>query len=147
MGEIAEGMVNGTLCQDCGAYIGEGGGFPRSCCGDDDFDTADYAAERAQKQKRRERNRGHAGKVFIDASTRASQRGLQLLRRSDQHYQLIGPDWLLDVYPGNHRLYRPTPGRRYPTKAPFLKVPYGAWTLMDVVEAAPAVAGSTGEQT
>lgn len=33
MGEMAEYMLNGDDCQECGAYIGGGGGFPRSCAG------------------------------------------------------------------------------------------------------------------
>ena len=37
MGEIAEMMLEGVLCEGCGAYIEEGepGGFPRRCevCG------------------------------------------------------------------------------------------------------------------
>lgn len=32
MGEIAEMMLDGTLCEGCGVYIGDGGsGFPRYC--------------------------------------------------------------------------------------------------------------------
>ncbi len=33
MGEVAEMMLDGTLCQQCGTYIdhGQALGFPRSC--------------------------------------------------------------------------------------------------------------------
>jgi hypothetical protein len=32
MGEIAEMMLDGTLCEGCGAYLdGDGEGFPRYC--------------------------------------------------------------------------------------------------------------------
>lgn len=31
MGEIAEMMLDGTLCESCGCYIGQGGGFPGYC--------------------------------------------------------------------------------------------------------------------
>jgi hypothetical protein len=32
MGEIADAMLDGTLCECCGEYIGEGGaGYPRYC--------------------------------------------------------------------------------------------------------------------
>lgn len=31
MGEMAEYILNGDDCQECGAYIGSGDGFPRSC--------------------------------------------------------------------------------------------------------------------
>lgn len=31
MGDIAESVLNGDLCQDCGEYIGPGDGYPVSC--------------------------------------------------------------------------------------------------------------------
>jgi len=31
MGEIAEMMLDGTLCEQCGSYMGDGGGFVRHC--------------------------------------------------------------------------------------------------------------------
>ena len=36
MGEIAEMMLDGTLCECCGVYLGDADGFPCRCasCGD-----------------------------------------------------------------------------------------------------------------
>ncbi len=31
MGEIAEMMLDGTICEQCGEYIGDGDGYPRNC--------------------------------------------------------------------------------------------------------------------
>lgn len=31
MGEIADMMLDGILCQECGQFIGERVGFPQSC--------------------------------------------------------------------------------------------------------------------
>ena len=31
MGEISEIMLDGTLCQECGQYIGPSDGYPRKC--------------------------------------------------------------------------------------------------------------------
>jgi hypothetical protein len=31
MGEIAEMMLDGTLCEGCGEYIGDGDGYPQYC--------------------------------------------------------------------------------------------------------------------
>lgn len=38
MGEIADMMIDGTLCEQCGEYLGEGDGYPRYCgaCGYDE---------------------------------------------------------------------------------------------------------------
>src|SRR5580692_11302367 len=33
MGEIADLMINGDICQGCGAELGEGDGYPRQCRG------------------------------------------------------------------------------------------------------------------
>ncbi|WP_176047869.1 hypothetical protein [Burkholderia sp. BCC1644] len=43
MGEIAEMMLDGTLCEGCGVYLeGDGEGFPRRC--DDCGPADDYVA-------------------------------------------------------------------------------------------------------
>jgi len=39
MGEIADSFINGDFCETCGEYLGEGEGFPRSCCNNNDEDT------------------------------------------------------------------------------------------------------------
>ncbi len=31
MGDIADAMIDGTLCEQCGSFIGAGEGFPRNC--------------------------------------------------------------------------------------------------------------------
>lgn len=31
MGDIVDMMLDGTLCQECGDFIGEGDGYPVSC--------------------------------------------------------------------------------------------------------------------
>jgi hypothetical protein len=49
MGEIAEMMLDGTLCQVCGEYLGEGDGFPVTCAGcnaDDGFSIDDETFDR-----------------------------------------------------------------------------------------------------
>lgn len=41
MGEVAEMMLDGTLCEQCGTFIGEPVGYPRlceDCVTDDDYD-------------------------------------------------------------------------------------------------------------
>jgi len=41
MGEIADMMLEGVLCEGCGVYIGEGEGFPGLCGGCADERRAD----------------------------------------------------------------------------------------------------------
>ncbi len=31
MGEVAEMIIDGTLCERCGVYLGQPIGYPRSC--------------------------------------------------------------------------------------------------------------------
>ncbi len=31
MGEIADSIINGDVCEECGEWIGEGDGYPRKC--------------------------------------------------------------------------------------------------------------------
>lgn len=53
MGDIAEAMIDGTFCSDCGAYIGEDVGFPRCCraCEQADDAERDAAEDRNRPKK------------------------------------------------------------------------------------------------
>jgi hypothetical protein len=31
MGDVADAILDGTLCEGCGGYIGDGDGYPRTC--------------------------------------------------------------------------------------------------------------------
>lgn len=31
MGEIADAIIDGELCEVCGVYLGEGDGYPKKC--------------------------------------------------------------------------------------------------------------------
>lgn len=122
MGDATDMLLDGTLCSDCGAVFDDhdSPGHPRSCCGED---------RKQEKQERRDR----AASDFGDASRLASEHGLRLVRHSEQHYKLQNPDWTLEVYPGNRRLYRSH------GQTPYLRL-RAAWTLVDVVRGAIAAA-------
>jgi len=76
---------------------------------------------------------------FGAASQLATQSGMTLVRHSEVHYQLRGQaGWLLNIYPGNRRLYH---DRNRP-KPPYLKVDPN-WTLIDIVRTAIAASNNT----
>ncbi len=54
MGEIADMMLDGTLCECCGVYIdyGDADGFPRYCEG-----CKQYASEETRPKRKRRRRR------------------------------------------------------------------------------------------
>jgi len=119
MGSIADMILEGLLCQQCNAVLedGEAPGHPRTCA---DCSGSDKAARR-----------GQAAIDWTKAFIAAKDSGMTLKQHSDQHYQLSHPDgWLLNIYPGNRRLYHDKN-----RKGPFLQVPL-EWTLLDVVNAA-----------
>lgn len=60
----------------------------------------------------------------------ATKAGIELIKKTEFHYQLKN-NWLINVYPGNQRLYH---DRNFP-KPPFLKIKPD-WNLLDIVEAA-----------
>ena len=70
---------------------------------------------------------------YGSAAAFANENNMSLGRVSDSHYQLWGPDgcWLINMYPGNHRIYSPKH-----LLAPYLFVERGNWTLTDVIRAA-----------
>lgn len=52
MGDIADMMLDGTLCEGCGEYLGDDGGFPMRCrsCASDLEEAERHMQERAPKQ-------------------------------------------------------------------------------------------------
>ena len=123
MGEQADMMVDGTLCMGCGEILGgEPPGVPRYC---EDCDSE-------ARQQRKAARRQQAGSDFAVASTLAAQHGLAFVRKTDAHYHLYphNRQWLLNVYPGNCRLYN-DPNKQ--TQPPYLGIPT-PWTLTEVVQ-------------
>ncbi len=97
--------------------------------------SAYYAEERAGC-------RVAATEDFGSSQRRAAGSGLKLVRHSEVHYQLssLKRGWLINVYPGNHRLYVD----KNRSRAPYLRVPMG-WSLEDVVTA--AIVATKGERS
>lgn len=56
MGEIADMMLDGTLCEGCGAFIGEGDGFPQYCSAEcADMRGGEFTCEPPNKSKKRKK--------------------------------------------------------------------------------------------
>lgn len=103
-----------------------------------DSEAAAFAAFNAERQRERaERRRNECG-AYASARSVAESLGMRLVQRSDVHYQLSpgvdmamhGGAWLLNLYPGNQRLYHD----RSKSRPPYLDLP-DTWTLIDVVRA------------
>jgi len=89
-----------------------------------------YKALKAVQREEAKSNRDSAEGSFHAAAKLARSKGLSLTQRSDSHYQLRGGRWLINLYPGNQRIY----ADRNKDRAPYLDVPCN-WTLQDAVEA------------
>ena len=61
-----------------------------------------------KNQTDRQNNRVTAADDFEMAKLAAARNGLTLKRQTDAHYQVSknGAGWLLNIYPGNQRIYR-----------------------------------------
>ena len=91
-----------------------------------------YKALKAINDAERAEIRDEAWQQYAEASAKAEKHGFELKVCSYAHYQLKTDDWIINLYPGNGRIFA---DKNQKAKAPFLKVPTG-WTLMDVVDAA-----------
>lgn len=104
---------------------------------DEVSDSEFWAAMKAEKQERGRVNRELAERDFARAVALARRSGLLLVRKSDTHYQLEpapkGQGWLLNLYPGNQRIY----SDKNRPKAPYLgwaeKGLNRDWALEDLV--------------
>ena len=135
MGEATEDILEGRVCQNCGEWIdAEGDGIPASCnaCADE---IDDWDARREQAREHKADRRLAAGRDFQVARTMADSAGLILFHKTDTHFQLTTKatgGWLLNLYPGNCRVY----GDRNRPKGPFLNLAGVKWTLVEVVRRA-----------
>jgi len=122
MGEYADLIVDGSICQMCGTPFEHAAGYPQTCreCGS--WNPQQIKAERRQL----------AAEQFDAAQRLADLHGLVLRRCTESHYQLsLHNGWLQNIYPGNCRLY----WDRQHEKPPWLHLPDN-WSLLDVVRAA-----------
>lgn len=55
MGDMADDIIAGVFCQECGAYIGEEVGYPRSCddCSPDISEPTDSPTKKEQYNERK----------------------------------------------------------------------------------------------
>jgi len=93
MGEIAEAMLDGTLCQSCGEYIGTGAGHPRSCgsCGSGSGGASDGRHSRWDK---RQQNREQSTDILI-------KRGVTFEAKNFGRHLIITRDGrTVDFWPG-----------------------------------------------
>lgn len=60
MGEIADMMLDGTLCEHCGTFIGNPVGYPRYCCKQCALDAgAPWESDRPRrKHKKKKKSKG-----------------------------------------------------------------------------------------
>lgn len=118
---VPNDIIDGVLCMNCRELMDPPTGYPVLC--DECLKT-----EHKPKLKRRD----EAERDFPAAEEIACMHGMNLVRRSDHHYQLSHVNgWLQNIYPGNQRLY----WDRNKPKPPFLQLP-DEWGLVDVVKAA-----------
>jgi hypothetical protein len=98
MGEYADYILNGDDCQDCGEYIGEGDGYPRSCFGCVGKSEISRPKVKTDAQKARKRR----------ARKRRSERQMTALRLadvsdwqklSDYHFRKIEDGKKIDWWP------------------------------------------------
>jgi hypothetical protein len=90
----------------------------------------DFSARKAARILSKQNRRAKAAADFPEAQRRAAAISLTLKRHTDVHYQLCGPGWIINVYPGKQRIWGPKTD-----KSPYLKLP-ADWGLLDVVGAA-----------
>ena len=92
-----------------------------------------YKTLRKEEEKDKEDSIQKSAKLYEKAVNLAVKAGWRLRKHSDIHYSLweSAEGWLLNIYPGNGRLYYDFRKK----KGPFLKLNI-EWNLLDVIESA-----------
>lgn len=110
MGEIADSIVEGIICESCGMYIGPACGHSRKC----DECSGDHLC-------------------YDEACELANFGGLNLRRHTDYHYSLRGDGWIINLYPSRHRIHYDSNSSR-PIPNVNDQIPR-YWNLLDIVKA------------
>ncbi|MDN8081206.1 hypothetical protein QZN30_17725 [Burkholderia multivorans] len=97
MGEIAEAMIDGSACEECGEYIGEAVGFPRRCteCSEDDGGMVEtFRILKKQNQEKRAHNR-------LVSREELTKRGYAFeVKNGDAHLIVNTASGIVDLWPG-----------------------------------------------
>jgi hypothetical protein len=104
MGEIAEGMLDGTFCQVCGVWMGDfdAPGYPRSCAGCGGPAAAHERSQSRRSRKRRKTAARSRRRVSEAADFLADQGFLQMA--NPWHFQLRLPGCpALDYWPSRNK--------------------------------------------
>ena len=92
MGEISEMMIDGTVCQICGEYMGEGEGYPVTCagCADEDAPRNGMSGMTVYKMETNTEYLQRAGAFFTSFNN-----GLHLV--------VTSPQGLIDYWPSTNK--------------------------------------------
>lgn len=74
-GEIAEMMLDGTLCEGCGEYMGGDAGYPRRCAGCGPIAPEHKGKPYVQRDPNSNRSKKRAARAFQRALKERAERG------------------------------------------------------------------------
>lgn len=89
MGEVAEMMLDGTLCEGCGEYIGDPVGFPQYCSDE----CAGYPIDRISNKDKKSRNKDWSTQHLIDKGIRFES------KNNGVHLIVYGDKGIVDFWP------------------------------------------------
>ncbi len=95
MGEIADAMLDGTVCQECGVFIEEppANGIPRHCTD----------CRRASRGKGKRMKKTRLTWAEFSQAVATAGRGLNARHCAEHHWQIQGGDWLVNCWPNSNR--------------------------------------------
>ncbi len=94
MGSIADGMVDGSVCEECGAVFGDAPGYPRRCS----VCVREYAGDEFS----------FANDITFEECRCVAAAHNYILRKHTEYHYSIAPlhrRWQLNIYPSTGRLY------------------------------------------
>lgn len=95
MGDIADQMLDGSMCQGCGEYLGDGEGYATFCAGCSNriqSDSPTLSAKEQSKQKR-ESNRVYSTNLL-------NENGVRFVSKNNgQHLIVDGTHSIIDFWP------------------------------------------------
>ena len=140
MGEAADDIIDGLVCQECGEFFEdfEAVGYPRSCGRCSKNRKSDFEDYGKQQRGGYQARAAKCVANFREAADLATAHGMTLKRHTAEHYQLVRhkPEKAIwNLYPRSSKA-SPRVWTESRFKGTNLKLQGKKWTLLDAVKAA-----------
>lgn len=93
MGDVADAMLDGTLCQCCGEFLGDGDGYPTFCSECEPEEVIEVKSGKEASRDKRASNTVRSTQILVDHGIKFES------KNNGAHLIVTGLNGLIDFWP------------------------------------------------